>query len=80
MAREALDQAAGAEIVEAFLLERRGQRAQPGSSSLIATVRIMAPNTSQAGGAFSSASCGQPRRAPPDEPAVDPHRVGPVEG
>jgi len=34
----------------------------------MATLRIMAPNTSQAGGSFSSAPCGQARRAPPTRP------------
>ena len=53
---------------------------KPASPSAIDTVRIMAPNTSQSGGSSSSASSGQAEPAAADQPAIDPDRVGPVEG
>ena len=79
MAREALDQPAGAERRRSLPLRApptSGRR--PGSPSAIDTVRIMAPNTSQCGGSSSGPS-GQAELPAADQPAVDADRVRPVE-
>ena len=68
MSRKALKQAAGSEH------QSLRPRARPRTDEALAparpmaTVRIMAPKTSHAGGVFSSAPAGQARRAPPTSP------------
>ena len=71
---------AGRRVVEAFLLERRRQRTQ--ARLALAHRRrcgSCAPNTSQAGGSSSRASCRPAEPPAADQPAIDADRVRPVD-
>ena len=68
MPRKAFRHLNGAGLAEPLLVECGRERMNAGSLSVIATVRIMAPNTSQRGGSSSLADEGQPSRPPPTSP------------
>ena len=68
VARKTLHQSSRPHVLKTFLIERCAKWTQTRLRSPIATVRIMAPNTSQSGRAFPSAPAGQASCTPPTIP------------